>query len=211
MWDPSAFMNLGTRPPTDGPAPLLRDVFAKAGGFSIGVVVYKALGLRLGGEGRVDVFERLADTHLEEARRVERGERDGSVPGVGWRQPGWLYESSELPPLPASMPPWLCAVVQGLVRPPTPPPRPPQLAAPNPFHIACFGMRRRSCSTQCPRRCRAEQVSLFVPRAMEPFSCRQLAGDPGTQCDLASIDRRPTELVTNSACHEETVWHAEKK
>ena len=49
--------------------PLLRDIYAKAEGFSIGIVMCDLLGVLEDG----DVFDRLGDTHLEEERRAERG------------------------------------------------------------------------------------------------------------------------------------------
>eukprot|EP01044_Picomonas_judraskeda_P014711 COSAG03_NODE_2374_length_2829_cov_1.609890_1_plen_308_part_00 len=49
--------------------PLLREVYAKAEGFSVGIVMCTLLGVLSDG----DVFDRLSDTHLEEERRAEQG------------------------------------------------------------------------------------------------------------------------------------------
>jgi serine/threonine protein kinase len=95
-------------------APLLRDVYAKAEGFSVGVVVYGLLdALHVG-----DVFDRLADTMLDEERRYERGDALSKPddPFYGRRQPGWVYTTDELPALPDGMPGWLAEVVVGLVK-----------------------------------------------------------------------------------------------
>ena len=67
--------------------PLLRDVYAKAEGFCVGIVMYEILGVLADG----DVFDRLGDTHLTEERRAERGEPPlrPEDPGYGRRQAGW--------------------------------------------------------------------------------------------------------------------------
>ena len=119
-------------------APLLRDVYAKAEGFSVrfyshfrlilapfltlfrydlaqvGVVMYGLLEALQAG----DVFDRLADTMLDEERRYERGDPPSKPddPFYGRRQPGWIYTSDELPALPGDMPGWLAEVVVGLVK-----------------------------------------------------------------------------------------------
>lgn len=49
--------------------PLLHDIYSKAEGFSIGIVMCELLGVLEDG----DVFDRLSDTHLEEERRAEKG------------------------------------------------------------------------------------------------------------------------------------------
>ena len=94
--------------------PLLRDVYAKAGGFCVGVVMYDVLGLRAAG----DVFDRLNDTNLAEELLVEQGQPPSRPedPGFGRRQPGWVYTAAELPALPAGLPGWLAEVVVGLVK-----------------------------------------------------------------------------------------------
>jgi serine/threonine protein kinase len=49
--------------------PLLRDVYSKAEGFSVGILMCDLLGVLRDG----DVFDRLSDTHLAEERLAERG------------------------------------------------------------------------------------------------------------------------------------------
>jgi serine/threonine protein kinase len=95
-------------------APLLRDVYAKAEGFSIGMVMYYALGCHY----TDDVFARLCDTHLAEERRAEKGQPPSRPddPTYGRKQPGWVYTTADLPSLPANMPEWLAEVVRGLVK-----------------------------------------------------------------------------------------------
>jgi hypothetical protein len=94
--------------------PLLRDVYAKAGGFCVGVVMYEVLGLRAAG----DVFDRLSDTNLAEELLAEQGQPPSRPedPGYGRRQPGWVYTTAELPALPAGLPGWLAEVMVGLVK-----------------------------------------------------------------------------------------------
>lgn len=92
--------------------PLLRDIYAKAETFSVGVTLYCELGLESPG----DVFHRLNDTLLAEQLRCERGEPPSKPdePDYGRKQPGWVYSSAELPCLPDGMPDWLREPLQGL-------------------------------------------------------------------------------------------------
>ena len=96
----------------DDDLPLLQDVYAKAGGYSVGVVLYDVLGLRADG----DVFDRLCDTNLEVELRAERGEPEGDRPRPRRRQPGWVYSAADLPALPVGLPDWLAEVMVGLVK-----------------------------------------------------------------------------------------------
>lgn len=95
-------------------APLLKEVYAKAEGFSIGMVMYYSLGCHYVG----DVFDRLCGTHLAEERRAEQGQAPSrpADPHYGRAQPGWVYSTADLPDLPASTPEWLASVVRGLVK-----------------------------------------------------------------------------------------------
>jgi serine/threonine protein kinase len=94
--------------------PELRQVYAKAEAFSVGVVMMDVLGALTDG----DVFERLCSTHLVEERHFESGQ-PGSRPDdptYGRKQPGWIYAEGDIPPLPAGCPGWLSRVVVGLLK-----------------------------------------------------------------------------------------------
>jgi len=94
--------------------PQLRQVYAKAEAFSVGIVMMDILGALSDG----DLLDRLCSTHLAEERRFESGQpgSDPADPTYGRKQPGWLYEEADLPPLPAGCPGWLSRVVIGLLK-----------------------------------------------------------------------------------------------
>ena len=94
--------------------PQLRQVYAKAEAFSVGIVMMDILGALSDG----DLLDRLCSTHLTEERRFESGQPGSNPadPTYGRKQPGWLYEEADLPPLPAGCPGWLSRVVIGLLK-----------------------------------------------------------------------------------------------
>ena len=94
--------------------PELRQVYAKAEAFSVGVVMVDIMGALRDG----DLLDRLCSTHLGEERRAENGQppRDAADPTYGRKQPGWTYSEADLPPLPAGCPDWLARVVVGLLK-----------------------------------------------------------------------------------------------
>ena len=94
--------------------PPLREVYAKAEGFSVGVVMLDILGVLQDD----DLLDRLCSTHLEVQRRLENGQPPSNPadPEYGNRQPGWIYTTADLPRMPAGCPDWLSEVVLGLLK-----------------------------------------------------------------------------------------------